>query len=132
MVNTYATTATATGTALSNYTVSDVPGSFSITKASATVTAGGGTKVYGTAVSGADGDADRLHGGGRGNHRTERHACGGRDGQHLRDDGDGGDRNRAQQLHGLVRAGQLQHHEGVGDGDGGWRDQGLRDGGFRH
>ena len=44
----YPTTATATGPALSNYTVAYVAGTFSITKASATVTAGGGTKVYGT------------------------------------------------------------------------------------
>ena len=43
------TTATATGAALSNYTVTYVAGSFSITKAAATVTAGGGTKAYGTA-----------------------------------------------------------------------------------
>ena len=47
-VATYATTASAVGTVLSNYTVNLVPGTFSITKASATVTAGGGTKVYGT------------------------------------------------------------------------------------
>ncbi len=33
----------------SNYTVSYVPGTFTITKATATVTAGSGTKVYGTA-----------------------------------------------------------------------------------
>ncbi len=32
-----------------NYSVSYVPGTFSITKATATVTAGSGTKVYGTA-----------------------------------------------------------------------------------
>jgi VCBS repeat-containing protein len=48
-VGSYARTATATGTAVSNYTVTYMPGTFTITKAAATVTAGGGTKVYGTA-----------------------------------------------------------------------------------
>src|SRR5205814_6148154 len=48
-VGSYATTATATGAALSNYTVTYVAGTFSITKAAATVTAGGETKTYGTA-----------------------------------------------------------------------------------
>ena len=48
-VGSYATHATASGATLANYTVTYVPGSFSITPASATVTAGGGTKVYGTA-----------------------------------------------------------------------------------
>ena len=43
------TTATATGAALSNYTVTYVAGTFSITPATATVTAGSGTKAYGTA-----------------------------------------------------------------------------------
>src|SRR5207249_4781315 len=49
-VGSYATTATATGAALNNYTVTYVPGTFTITKgaATATVTAGGGTKTYGT------------------------------------------------------------------------------------
>src|SRR5206468_3623925 len=47
-VGSYVTTATATGAALSNYSVTYVAGSFSITKAAATVTAGGGTKAYGT------------------------------------------------------------------------------------
>ena len=50
MVGSYATTATATGAALSNYNVSFVAGAFTITKKAATVTAGSGTKVYGTAV----------------------------------------------------------------------------------
>src|SRR6185436_3394753 len=49
MVGSYVTTATATGAPLSNYTVTYVPGTFSITKAAATVTAGGGSKTYGTA-----------------------------------------------------------------------------------
>src|SRR5439155_3539509 len=47
-VGSYVTTATATGAALGNYTVTYVAGSFSITKVAATVTAGGGTKAYGT------------------------------------------------------------------------------------
>src|SRR5438094_2456805 len=42
-------TATGAGAGLGNYTVTFVAGSFSITKAAATVTAGGGTKAYGTA-----------------------------------------------------------------------------------
>src|SRR5439155_15345409 len=46
-VGSYATTATATGAALSNYTVTYVPGTFTITKAAVTVTAHDGTKVYG-------------------------------------------------------------------------------------
>src|ERR1019366_5113444 len=41
------TTATAVGAVLSNYNVSYVAGNFSITQATATVTAGNGTKVYG-------------------------------------------------------------------------------------
>ncbi len=57
----YVTTATATGAALSNYTVSYVPGTFSITPATATVTAGSGTKVYGTETR-RYGDGDGLHG----------------------------------------------------------------------
>src|SRR5207247_4995719 len=48
-VGDYATTATATGAALSNYTVRYVAGTFSITKAAATVTAHDGTKTYGAA-----------------------------------------------------------------------------------
>src|SRR6185503_19161608 len=48
-VGSYATTATASGAALSNYDVTSVPGSFSITKAAATLTAHDGTKAYGTA-----------------------------------------------------------------------------------
>src|SRR4029079_8924941 len=48
-VGSYVTTATATGTPLSNYTVTYVAGSFSITKAAATVTGRDGTKTYGTA-----------------------------------------------------------------------------------
>src|SRR5204862_534814 len=48
-VGSYVTTAMATGAALSNYTVTYVAGTFSITAAAATVTAGGGTKAYGTA-----------------------------------------------------------------------------------
>ena len=48
-VASYATTATATGAAVDNYTVTYVPGTFSITKAAATVTAGSGTKIYGAA-----------------------------------------------------------------------------------
>src|SRR5204862_3433760 len=47
-VGSYVTTATATGAALSNYSVTYVAGSFSITTAAATVTAGGGTRAYGT------------------------------------------------------------------------------------
>src|SRR5436309_7624820 len=47
-VGSYVTTATATGAALSNYSVTYVAGSFSITKAHATVTAAGGTNAYGT------------------------------------------------------------------------------------
>src|SRR5207244_4053584 len=47
-VGSYVTTATATGAVLSNYTVTYVAGSFGITTAAATVTAGGGTKAYGT------------------------------------------------------------------------------------
>jgi VCBS repeat-containing protein len=46
-VSSYTTTATASGD-LSNYDVTYVAGSFSITKAPATVTAGSGTKVSGT------------------------------------------------------------------------------------
>src|SRR6202040_3664953 len=42
-----ATTATASGPAVSNYTITYVPGTFTITKALATVTAGGGTKADG-------------------------------------------------------------------------------------
>jgi hypothetical protein len=47
-VDDYVTTATATGGNVANYDVTYVAGSFSITKKAATVTAGGGTKVYGT------------------------------------------------------------------------------------
>src|SRR5207247_3092213 len=46
-VGSYPTTATATGAALSNYTVTYGPGTFTITKAAATVTAHDGTKAYG-------------------------------------------------------------------------------------
>src|SRR5260370_30833286 len=46
-VGDYVTTATATGAALANYSVTYVAGSFSITKATATVTAHDGTKAYG-------------------------------------------------------------------------------------
>src|SRR5206468_10929373 len=48
-VGTYATTATATGAALSNYTVTYVPGSFTITTAVLTVTADDQTSAYGAA-----------------------------------------------------------------------------------
>src|SRR5205814_10170098 len=47
-VGSYVTTATATGVALSNYTVTYEAGSFTVTKAAATVTAGRGAKAYGT------------------------------------------------------------------------------------
>jgi len=47
-VGSYVTTATAAGAALTNYNVTYVPGSFTITRAAATVTAGNGTKVFGT------------------------------------------------------------------------------------
>ena len=47
-VGDYKTTATAAGATLSNYSVTYVDGNFSITKKSATVTAGSGTKVFGT------------------------------------------------------------------------------------
>src|SRR3989442_2918624 len=46
-VGSYATTATATGAALSNYSVTYVAGTFSITKTAATVTAPDATKAYG-------------------------------------------------------------------------------------
>jgi hypothetical protein len=48
-VGNYATHASASGAPLGNYHVTYVPGSFSITPATVTVTAGGGTKVYGSA-----------------------------------------------------------------------------------
>jgi VCBS repeat-containing protein len=48
-VGSYATTATASGAAVSNYTITYVAGTFIVTKKAATVTAGGGTKIYGTA-----------------------------------------------------------------------------------
>src|SRR5439155_15910 len=48
-VGSYATTATATGAALSNYTVTYVPGTFTITKAAAIVNAPDATKPYGAA-----------------------------------------------------------------------------------
>jgi len=48
-IGSYATHATASGGALANYTVTYTNGSLSITKAPATVTAGSGGKVYGTA-----------------------------------------------------------------------------------
>jgi hypothetical protein len=48
-VGSYVTTATAAGAALTNYNVTYVPGSFTITRAAATVTAGNGSKVFGTA-----------------------------------------------------------------------------------
>ncbi|MBP6715313.1 MAG: cadherin-like domain-containing protein, partial [Acidobacteria bacterium] len=48
-VGDYATSATATGGNVGNYTVTYVPGNFAITPKAATVTAGGGTKVYGSA-----------------------------------------------------------------------------------
>src|SRR5206468_6301842 len=47
-VGSYVTTATATGAALDNYTVTYVVGTFNITKAAATVTAHDGTKMYRT------------------------------------------------------------------------------------
>src|SRR5947199_4342791 len=49
LFRTYPTTATTTGAALSNYTVTYVPGAFTITKAAATVTAHDETKTYGAA-----------------------------------------------------------------------------------
>src|SRR3989442_11159723 len=49
VVGSYATTATASGAVLSNYTVTYVAGTFSITKAAATVTAHDETKAYGGA-----------------------------------------------------------------------------------
>ena len=48
-IGNYATTATAAGAALGNYNVTYVGGNFSITAKAATVTANGGTKVYGSA-----------------------------------------------------------------------------------
>ena len=48
-VGSYTVTAVATGAALVNYNVVSTPGTFSITRATVTVTAGGGNKVYGTA-----------------------------------------------------------------------------------
>ncbi|MBW8866801.1 MAG: hypothetical protein JF610_05610 [Acidobacteria bacterium] len=48
-VGSYATTATATGAALSNYDVTFVGGTFTINTAAATVTAGDGSKVFGAA-----------------------------------------------------------------------------------
>ncbi len=47
-VGSYVTTATAAGAALANYNVTFVPGTFTITRTAATVTAGNGTKVFGT------------------------------------------------------------------------------------
>ena len=47
-VGSYVTTATAAGAALTNYNVTFVPGTFTITRMAATVTAGNGTKVFGT------------------------------------------------------------------------------------
>ena len=47
-VGAYVTAATATGGNVANYTVTYFAGNFSITPKAATVTAGGGTKVYGT------------------------------------------------------------------------------------
>jgi hypothetical protein len=47
-VGSYVTTATAAGAALANYNVTFVPGSFTITRMAATVTAGSGAKVFGT------------------------------------------------------------------------------------
>ncbi len=47
-VGSYVTTATAAGAALANYNVTFVPGSFIITRMTATVTAGNGAKVFGT------------------------------------------------------------------------------------
>ncbi len=48
-VGSYVTTATATGGNIGNYTVTYNTGTFTITAKPATVTAGGGTKVYGSA-----------------------------------------------------------------------------------
>ena len=110
------TTATATGAALSNYTVTYVAGTFSITPATATVTAASGTKGYGTADPALDGDGDRLHRRRCADDRAHRDARAGETVGELRDDGDG-DRRGAQQLHRDVRARHLQHHAGDGDGD---------------
>src|SRR5207249_8714702 len=57
--------------------------------------------------------------------RAERDTGAGRGGRQLRDDGDG-DRRGAQQLQRDVCGGQLRHHHGGGDGDGGRRHQGVR------
>ena len=127
-VGSYATTATATGAALSNYNVTYVAGAFTITKKAATVTAGSGTKVYGTALdpalsattatgfTAADAPAivlasTRVSGEAVGNYATTATATG------------------AALANYTVTyvAGELQHHEGVRDGHGGQRHQGLRD-----
>src|SRR5439155_14866661 len=66
----------------------------------------------------AECDGDRLHGSRCADGDTERDERAGRGGPQLRDDGDR-DGGRADELQRDVCGGQLPHHDGGGDGDGG-------------
>ena len=67
---------TFTPTDTTDYATATASVSLGVTRAPASVTPGGETKIM-DGRPGIDGDADRLRGGGRGHHRAERHACGG-------------------------------------------------------
>mgnify|MGYP003693931059 CR=1 FL=1 len=106
-----------------------VAGSFSITKAAATVTAGGGTKAHGTADPAHSATATGFTAADALTIALSRDARA--SGETVGDYVTTATATGAALTNYTVTyvAGQLQHHQGLSHGDGGRRDEGLRHGG---